>query len=243
MIFFSKESGDSSYFRKYQRKLQYGNTLIKHLTYKTTLKKHFLFSFLVTLFLVSCSTDAQQKHVTNSVKLKTPNKQIQSNFDSCLGLTQELLQTKFSEKEFYDYFSLDTRETGFEFENVVLSVKDTLTQMPNGYQIFYDFLYMGDTLSLFRVDFDSSLKVIDYRNFHLAAFRKFIDKKLTITRIKAIEIALKNGMKKQDLDPILNCSADKFYWECKNDCDGCLYLDIDAKTGNIIGQGTVVYQY
>jgi hypothetical protein len=58
------------------------------------------------------------------------------------------------------------------------------------------------------------LKVIDYRNFHLTAFRQFIDKKLTITRTKAIEIALKNGMKKQDLDPISQLfSPDKFYWE------------------------------
>jgi hypothetical protein len=207
------------------------------------LKTHLLFSFLITLFLASCSTDAQQKHATTSIKLRTSNKQLQSNFDSCLRLTQQLLKTKVSDKEYYEYFSFDTRATGFEYENVVLSVKDTLTQMPNNYQIFYDFLYKGDTLSLFRADFDSSLKVIDYRNSHLTAFRQFIDKKLTITRTKAIEIALKNGMKKQDLDPNLNCSADKFYWDCKNYCNGCLYLDIDAKTGNIIRQGKVVYRY
>lgn len=181
--------------------------------------------------------------MTNSVNLKTSNKHLQSNFDSCLRLTQQLIRTKFSEKEFYEYFSLDIRATGFEYENVVLSVKDTLTKMPKSYQIFYNFLYKGDTLSLFRADFDSSLKVLDYRNFHLAAFRQFVDKTLTITRTKAIEIALKNGMKTQDLDPILNCSADKFYWECKNECDDCLYLDIDAKNGNIIGKGKVVFQY
>jgi len=179
----------------------------------------------------------------NSVKLRTSNKQLQSNFDSCLRLTQQLLKTMVSEKEFHEYFSFDNRATGFEYKNVVLSIKDTLTQMPNSYQIFYDFLYKGDTLSLFRADFDSSLKVIDYRNFHLTAFRQFIDKKLTITRTKAIEIASNNGMKRQRLYPILNCSADKFYWECKNDCNGCLFLDIDAKTGNIIGRGKVVYQY
>lgn len=221
----------------------YGNTLIKHLTYKTTLKIHLLLSFLATLFLVSCSTDAQQKNVTTSIKLKTSNKQLQLNFDSCLRLTQQLIKTKVSVKEFYEYFSFDTRATGLEYENVFLSVNDTLTQMPNSYQIFYDFLYKGDTLSLFRADFDSSLKIIDYRKFYLTAFRQFIDKKLTITRIRAIEIALKNGMTEQGLDPILNCSEEKFYWECKNDCDGCLYLYIDAKTGNIIGQGKVVYQY
>ena len=181
--------------------------------------------------------------MTTSVKLKTSNKQLQSNFDSCLRLTQQLLKTKVSVKEFYEYFSFDSRATGLEYENVVLSVNDTLTQIPTSYQIFYDFLYKGDTLSLFRADFDSSLKIIDYRNFHLTAFRQFIDKKLTITRTKAIEIALKNGMTRQGLDPILNCSANKFYWECKNDCDGCLSLDIDAKTGSIIGRWKVVYQY
>lgn len=149
--------------------------------------------------------------------------------------------TKISEKEFQSYFSLSTRATGLDFGNAVINVQDTLTRMPKGYQIFYDFIYKGDTLSLFRADFDSSLKVVDYRNFHLTAFRQFIDKKLTITRIKAIEIAMKNGMKRQDLDPILNCSAGKFYWECKNNCDGCIYYEIDAKTGKIIGQGKVVY--
>ncbi|MDF2189342.1 hypothetical protein [Paraflavitalea sp. CAU 1676] len=181
--------------------------------------------------------------MSTSVKLTTSNKQLQSNFDSCLRLTQQLLKSKVSDKEFYEYFSFDRRATGFEYENVVLSVKDTLTQLPSRYQILYDFLYKGDTLSLFWADFDSSLKVVDYRIFHLTAFRQFIDKKLTITRTKAIEIALKNGMKRKGLDPILNCLADKFYWECKNDCDGCLYLDIDAKTGNIVGQGKVIYQY
>ena len=198
---------------------------------------------MATLIFVSCSTDAQQKFLTSSVKLRTSNKQIQYSFDSCLRLTKQLIATRISEKEFHKYFSFNTRATGLEYRNVVLSVQDTLTQMPNGYQIFYDFIYKGDTISLFRADFDSSIKVIDYRNFHLTAFKQFIDKKLTITRTKAIEIALKNGMKSQDLDPILNCSSDKFYWECKNDCDGCLYLDIDAKTGKIIGQGKVVYQY
>ncbi|MCA6438515.1 MAG: hypothetical protein ACRCSM_06395 [Sediminibacterium sp.] len=207
------------------------------------MKLHLLFSFLITLCLVGCSTDGQQKHATTSIKLRTANKQLQSNFDSCLHLTLQLLRTKVTDKEFYAYFSFDIRATGFEYGNVVLSVKDTLTQMPNSYQIFYDFLHKGDTLSLFRADFDSSLKVIDYRNFHLTAFRQFIDKKLTITRTNAIEIAVKNGMKRKDLDPILNCSVDKFFWECKNDCDGCLYLDIDANTGNIIEQGKVVYQY
>ncbi len=196
-----------------------------------------------TLIFVSCSTDAQQKYLTSSVKLRTSNIQIQYSFDSCLRLTKQLIAARISEKEFHEYFSFNTRATGLEYRNVVLSVQDTLTQMPNGYQIFYDFIYKGDTLSLFRADFDSSIKVIDYRNFHLTAFKLFIDRKLTITRTKAIEIALKNGMKRQELDPILNCSADKFYWECKNDCDGCLYLEIDAKTGNIIGQGKVVYEY
>ena len=93
------------------------------------------------------------------------------------------------------------------------------------------------------MDFDADIKIIDYRNFHLLAFRRFIDRELTITKSKAAEIALKNGMKGQDVELIFNCSADKFYWECKNDCNGCLYLYIEAKTGKIIGQGKVVYQY
>ncbi|OIR05707.1 hypothetical protein GALL_121420 [mine drainage metagenome] len=177
------------------------------------------------------------------VQLKTSNKQLQLNFDSCLRLTQQLIKKKISDKEFSKYFSFDTRATGFEYDNVVLNISDTLLQMPKTYQVFYDFIYNNDTISSFRADFNSAIKVIDYRNFHLTAFRHFLDKDLTITRKKATAIALKNGMKRQDLEPILNCSSDKFYWECKNHCDGCLYLEIDAKTGNIIGQGKVVYQY
>lgn len=221
----------------------YGNTLIMHPTLKTTLKKYFLFSLWVTLYFGSCSTGEQQMHSTNLVKLKAFDKSLQSNFDSCLHLTQQLIRTKFTEEEFYKYFSLDKRATSFEYKNGVLSVKDSLTEIPRSYQVFYDFVYNGDTLSSFRADFDSILEVIDYRNFHLNAFRQFIDKKLTITRTIAIEIAVKKGMKRQGLDPILNCTADRFYWECKNDCDGCLYINIDAKTGNIIGQGKVIYQY
>ena len=221
----------------------YGNLLITHLTYKTTLKILLPLSFLVTLFAVSCSTYRPTELVDIPVKLKSANKQLQSNFDSCLRLTQQLIRTQVSDKEFSEYFSLNKRATGFEYDNVVLSMSDTLFELPKGYQIFYDFIYKGDTLSSFRADFDANLNAIDYRNFHLFAFRKFIDKELTITRPMATEIALKNGMERKDLELIFYCSADKFYWECKNDCDGCLYLDIDAKTGGIIGQGKIVSQY
>ena len=195
------------------------------------------------LFAISCSTDRPTELVDMPVKLKTSNKQLQSNFDSCLRLTQQLIKTQIRDKEFSEYFSLSKRATGFEYDNVVWSISDTLFELPKSYQIFYDFVYKGDTLSSFRADFDANLKVIDYRNFHLLAFRKFIDKELIITEPMAERIALTNGMKRKDLELIFNCSADKFFWECKNDCDGYLYLDIDAKTGNIIGQGKVVYQY
>ncbi|MEI9943259.1 MAG: hypothetical protein WDN26_03485 [Chitinophagaceae bacterium] len=177
------------------------------------------------------------------VKLKTSNKQLQSNFDSCLRLTQQLIKTQVSDKEFSKYFSLSKNATGFEYDYVVQHISDTLFQLPKTYQIFYDFVYKGDTLTSFRADFDSVTKIIDYRNFHLLAFRQFIDKKLPVKRAGATTIALNNGMKRQDLELIFKCSAGKFYWECKNDCDDCLYLDIDAKTGNIIEQGKVVYQY
>jgi hypothetical protein len=201
------------------------------------------FSLLLTLFVVSCSTDSQPKFVATSVRLKTSNKQLQSNFDSCIHLTRQLLETKITQKEFSEYFSLSKRATGFEYDNVVWHTSDTLNQLPKSYQIFYDFVYKGDTLSSFRADFDSNTKIIDYRNFYLIAFRKFIDKELTITKRKATEIAIKNGMKREGLELIFNCSSNKFYWECKNDCDGCLYLNIDAKTGNIFGKGITVYKY
>ena len=201
------------------------------------------FPLLILIFVVSCSTDTPRKFVDNPIKLKTSNKQLQSNFDSCLRYTQQLIKTQVNDKEFAEYFSLNKRATGFEYDYVVHHMSDSLLQLPKSYQIFYDFVYKGDTITSFRADFDSITKIIDYRNFHLLAFRQFIDKKLSVTRAEATTIALNNGMKSQDLELIFNCSADKFYWECKNDCDGCLYLDIDAKTGNIIGQGKVVYQY
>ena len=199
--------------------------------------------FFILLFVVSCSTDTSKGLIEIPVQLKTSNKQLSANFHSCLRLTQQLIKKQVSNQEFSAYFSLNTRATGFEYDNVVLHISDSLLQMPKGYQIFYDFVYNGDTLSSFRADFDSSTKIIDYLNFHLLAFRQFIDKELTITKTKATEIALKSGMKEQSLELILNCSANKFYWECKNHCNDCLYLNIDAKTGNIIGKGKVVYQY
>jgi hypothetical protein len=195
------------------------------------------------LFVVSCSSGTSAKISDVTVKLKTSNKHLQSNFDSCVRLTQKLIKTKFSDNEYLEYFSLSKRATGFEYDNAVLHLSDTLLELPKNYQIFYDFIYQGDTLSSFRADFDANLKAIDYGNFHLFAFRKFIDKELTITKPKAADIALKNGMSRQSLELNFNCTADKIYWECKNDCDGCTYLDIDAKTGNIIGQGKVIYQY
>lgn len=200
-------------------------------------------SFTITLFVFSCSTDTHRKIEDTSVRLRTSNKQVQANFDSCLRLTQQLIKTQVSDKEFEQYFSLNEKATGFVYENVLLHITDSLFDLPKGYQIFYDFIYRGDTITSFRADFDASLRIIDYRNFHLIAFRKFIDKELPITENKAREIAIRNGMKKQDLDLIFYCLSDKFYWECKNNCDGCLYLEIDAKSGNVIGKGKIVYQY
>lgn len=200
-------------------------------------------SFTIILFVISCSTETHRKIADAPVRLGTSNKLLQLNFDSCLRLTQQLIKTQVSDEEFEQYFSLSKRATGFVYENVVWHITDTLFHLPKGYQIFYDFVYKGDTITSFRADFDASLQIIDYRNFHLLSFRKFIDKELPITERKAREIALRNGMKKQDLDLIFYCSNDKFYWECKNNCDGCLYLEIDAKSGNVFGQGKVVYQY
>ena len=139
----------------------YGNLLITHLTYKTTLKILLPLSFLVTLFAVSCSTYRPTELVDIPVKLKSANKQLQSNFDSCLRLTQQLIRTQVSDKEFSEYFSLNKRATGFEYDNVVLSMSDTLFELPKGYQIFYDFIYKGDTLSSFRADFDANLNAIE----------------------------------------------------------------------------------
>ena len=201
------------------------------------------FFFQILLFIVGCSTDTSKKVTEVPIQLKTSNQQLKLNFDSCLRLTQQLIKKQISDKEFSEYFSLDRKATGFEYDNVVFHITDTLSQLPKRYQIFYDFLFKGDTLGSFRADFDSTVKVIYDRNFHLIAFRQFIDKELPITKTKATEIALKNGLKGQGLEVILNCSSDKFYWDCKNYCNGCLYLDIDARTGNIIRQGKVVYRY
>ena len=195
------------------------------------------------LFVISCSTDAPIKDVDISLKLRTSNKRLQANFDSCIRLTRRLIKTQVSDKEFSKYFRLSKRATGFEYGYVVWHISDTLSQLPKAYQIFYDFVYKGDTLASFRADFDSNTNIIDYRKFHLIAFRQFIDKKLTVTRVEATTIALNNGMKRQNLELIFKCSADRFYWECKNDCDGCLFLDVDAKAGKMIGKGKIVYQY
>ncbi|TXF79231.1 hypothetical protein [Chryseobacterium sp.] len=177
------------------------------------------------------------------ILLKTSNQRLKTNFDSCLSLTRQLINKQISEKEFSEYFHFNNIASGFEYDNVILGISDSLSEMPKSYQIFYDFVYKGDTISSFRSDFDANIKIIDYRKFHLLAFRKFIDKDLLITKTKATEIALNNGMKEKDLDLILNCTTDKFYWKCENKCDNCLYLEIDAKTGNIIGRGKVVNRY
>ena len=198
---------------------------------------------LILIYCTSCSTDNSKLLKETPIQLKTTNEQLKINFDSCLSLTQQLIKKQISEKEFSKYFSFNKRATGFKYDNVILEISDSLSEMPKGYQIFYDFVYKGDTISSFRADFDANIKTIDNGNFYLLAFRKFIDNELTITKTKATEIALNNGMNEQDLELILNCSSEKFYWVCSNKCDGCLYLEIDAKTGKIIGRRKVVYLY
>jgi hypothetical protein len=221
----------------------YGIILIKHLTYKTTVRTFLQLSLLLIIFIFNCSPDSQPRLVPISVTLRTSDNQLQSNFDSCLRLTQQLIKTQSSNKEFSQFFSFNRMATGFEYDNIVFIVLDTLSKIPKSYQIYYDFIFKGDTISSFRADFDSTLKMIGCRSFHLTAFRKFIDNELTVTKSMATNIAVRNGMKEEGLDPILKCSGEKIYWICKNDCNGCIYFDIDAKSGDIIEQGKVIYQY
>lgn len=199
--------------------------------------------FVILSFGISCSTDTSKVFEETPIQLKTSNEKLKADFDSCLSLTQQLIKKQISDKEFSEYFRFNKRATGIEYDNVILNISDSLSGIPKGYQIFYDFVYKGDTISSFRADFDGKLKTIDYRNFHLVAFRKFIDNELIINKTKATEIASSNGMKEQDLELILHCDDNHYFWRCENKCNDCLYLEIDAKTGNIIGKGKVEYLY
>jgi hypothetical protein len=47
-----------------------------------------------TFFSLAATTDAQQKHTITSLNLELPNKQLQSNFDSCLRFNTAIIKGK-----------------------------------------------------------------------------------------------------------------------------------------------------
>ena len=103
------------------------------------------------------------------------------------------------------------------------------------------------------MDFDSTLHITYYRYYYLLAFRKFIDGKLDVTTTKAKKIAIANGVRGNDLEPIFHSTRDypdtlnstnaNYYWDVRSNCDGCPFVTIDAKNGKIIERGKMKFQY
>ncbi|MBK7640978.1 MAG: hypothetical protein IPJ22_13330 [Bacteroidetes bacterium] len=215
------------------------------------------FFMLVSFFIiiVGCKSDLKKRE---KIELITQDSTIQGDFNKCLEKSQNIIERKFSRDEFFKYFSLNKRATGFEYDNSVYSIRDTLKSKPNTYQIFYDFSINSDTISFFRIDFDSLLRPIYYEKDKLIGFRLFADNKLKIGKKEATKIALENGIYGEEssiafrvnlprvesdtaVSAIANENSDNkkevFYWEMLMYCDGCNHLNIDAKDGRLIYKG------
>jgi hypothetical protein len=217
------------------------------------------FLILITFIIIigGCKSDFKK---AEKIELITFDSTIENDFNKCLEKAQEIIEKDFSRVEFFKYFSLNKRATGFEFDNVVYNLRDTIKSKPKTYQIFYDFNIDSDTISFFRIDFDSMLRPIYYENDKLRGFRLFADNKLKIGMKEATKIALENGiygensiiafrviLPRVDSDTAVSAIANEdsdnkkevFYWEMAMYCDGCNHLDIDAKDGRIIYKGKV----
>ena len=201
------------------------------------------------VLLLNCNTQWTKTYKNDIIQLRTSNPLIIKKFDSCLLITQSLIRREITEAEFYKYFRFNKRETGLLYKYNVHQISDSLKDIPEGYSIFYDFIYKGDTISSFNADFDSSLNLTFYRFYHLIAFRKFLDKELTIAKNEAMQIAMAKGINGKGIQPIFNTSkyypdtlnrkSVQYYWTVSGDCDGCKIINIDAKTGEVIQKGEV----
>lgn len=219
-----------------------------------------IFLFILFSILFGCKTNIKK---FEKINLITKDTTIQNNFNKILDKTQMLIEMKFTKDEFYKYFSLNKRATGFEYEYVVYHLKDTLSNKPITYQVFYDFNINLDTISTFRADYDSAVNLISYDFEKLQAFRLFADHKLKIGRKEAIKIAQKNGIYGEDSHIIFRASIknvadsvvqaadmndsnnknEMFIWEMQKYCEGCNYLIIDAKDGKLIGKGKTTSEH
>ena len=187
------------------------------------------------------------------VILKTENRVIQQQFDSCLYLAKALIYRKFSVDEADRYFVLNEGSSGLDYGSNVISVSDTLTGQPLGYRLNFDFILDQDTIGAFSVDLSADIQVKYYRYYHLQAFRAFADGDLVINKEEAKKLATENGVKSKSLEPIFRCSRDypdtlrndavQYYWDASSDCNQCLTLKIDAKTGQVFDKGRVVVIY
>lgn len=205
--------------------------------------------FILFLFL-GCAVDKPVASSKACFRSTIVNKKVEKNLNSCLHFSNQLIFNHFNKKEFLKYFKLEIVATNYKYDSV-RGLTDIML-LPESYYVIYNFIYNKDTLGSFHVYLDSLLKPEDYGYYDLIAFKKIIDKQLTITKQEAKQIAINNGLKEK-LKVTLGCTkvypdttnlnSAIYYWQCMNECQSCPWINVDARSGRIVDSGIVSIEY
>ena len=191
-----------------------------------------------------------------NVLLKTKNKIVLSNFNVVIKKSEVVICKALSARKFSNHFKINTIESYVRCDEKLVSITDSISCEPNFYRICYDFEVNGQVQQTIVFDFDSKLKLIDYDQFLLSGFDKFINGDLKISKEDAlkqaaahdingnnVEINFKTYRYSKNSPKYIKGNSTLYYWEVKKDCNHCKIILIDAKTGKIFQKGTTEYVY
>lgn len=160
-----------------------------------------------------------------------------------------------------------TTDYGFSYPNWEASPKDTLAGPARKYKFYYGLLHQGDTVQSAIISIGSDLRIHPSELAEVAAYQQFLQGELAIGRRKAVSLATQYGLQEAGatvtfhsanvalIDTLPSLQAVRsyyaylaihptfFYWELRNDCDGCAWLKIGARTGQILEQGKTQIMY
>jgi len=216
------------------------------------------------------SKNIYSKIKPTNIHLKTTDITLINNFIKAKLLADSIIVTVFNSDSALSCFNI---KYSFLYNNWEKSSTDSLVGKPEKYIFFYNLRTGNDTIySSACIEIDTLNRILFFDFAHFVALKKIFNREMKINQSMAKKIGVNNGVSSNELIALLKYDVDrgsyidnvdsiynfnqfktywndmrtnkhKFYWHIKNNCNGCVWVMIDADTGEIYDKGKVRYIY